>query len=154
MPRNAVTVEMNASPETVFDLLHDYGRRLEWDSMLREARLLDGATAGGVGVRTLCVGTWRSAFLPMETEYIRFEPGKVAAVQLTRCPPFFARFAATIKHEAIGESRCRTTYIYNFQARPRWLAPLLEPIIDTLLRRETRMRLRALREFVEFPGFR
>ena len=32
----------------------------------------------GLGVRSLCVGTWQSLFLPLETEYIRFTPGKVA----------------------------------------------------------------------------
>lgn len=52
--------------------------------MLRSARLLDGATHAGLGVRSLCAGTWRSAFLALETEYIQFVLGRVAAVKLTR----------------------------------------------------------------------
>jgi hypothetical protein len=117
--------------------------------MLRQATLLDGAAAAGLGVRSLCVGTWRSAFLGLETEYIRFVPGEVAAVKLTNQLPFFDNFSATIRHTAIADGRSRTTYIYNFRARPRFLAPLLEPIMNVLLKREVHNRLRALRDFVE-----
>jgi hypothetical protein len=117
--------------------------------MLREARLLGGATAAGTGVRSVCAGTWRSAFLALETEYIRFEPGRVAAVKLTNRPPFFERFAATIRHDTLSEVRSRTTYIYSFRAHPRFLAPLLEPIMNALLRREVQKRLRSLRRFLE-----
>lgn len=152
MPRPIVSIEIDAPCEVVFDLVHDYGRRLEWDTMLREARLLGGATVAGEGVRSVCVGTWRSAFLALETEYIRFEPGRMAAVKLTNRPPFFERFAATIRHDAVGEARSRTTYICSFQARPRLLAPLLEPVMNTLLRREIRKRLCSLRSFLAREG--
>ena len=111
--------------------------------------LLSGARAAGVGVRSLCVGTWRSAFLAMETEYVSFEPARAAAVKLTNTPPLFSHFAATIKHRALGEARLLTTYIYSFRARPRFLAPLLEPMLRRLLDAEVRGRLRALQHFLE-----
>lgn len=149
MPRETVSVEIAASCDAVFDLIHDYGRRLEWDSMLREARLLGEAKTAGRGVRSLCVGTWKSGFLAFETEYIQFEPGRVAAVTLTNRPAFFDRFAATIRHDALDENRSRVTYIYSFRARPRIAASLLEPILNARLRREVRKRLSALRSFLE-----
>ena len=147
MPGGSISIEVNAPPEVVFDLIHDYARRLEWDSMLSEAHLLGGAAAAGVGVRSLCVGTWRSAYLPMETEYVSFERGRVAAVKLTNRPAFFDRFAATIKHEALSHGCSRVTYKYSFHARPRALAPVLEPIMNWMLGREIRQRLAALRDF-------
>jgi hypothetical protein len=140
-----VSVAVAASCTAVFNLIHDYGRRLEWDTLLSKACLLDGATEAGLGVRSLCVGTWRGLFLPLETEYIRFEPGRVAAVSLTNQPPFFAHFAATIRHEPLSDGRSRVTYIYFFRARPWLLAPILEPVMNWLLRRETEKRLNALR---------
>jgi hypothetical protein len=149
MPRNYHSIDIDASCQAVFDAVHDYDRRLEWDSMLSQARLLAGATAANVGVRSLCVGTWKGGFLALETEYVRFDRGRVAAVKLTNRPMFFDGFGATIKHDAIGEARSRTTYIYSFRARPRWLAPLLEPIMRIMLAREVRRRLRHLRAFVE-----
>ena len=149
MSKASLSIEIDAPAEAIFALIHDYERRLEWDSMLSEARLLGGAPEAALGVRSLCVGTWRSAFLPMETEYIRFDPGRAAAVKLTNRPPFFQNFAATLRHEPLGEGRSRTTYIYSFEPRPRSLAPLLEPIMNALLRREVRQRLRALKAFME-----
>lgn len=149
MPRESLSVTISAPCTAVFDVIHDYGCRLAWDTMLREARLLDGATTAGIGVRSLCVGTWRSAFLALETKYIRFDPGRAAAVTLTNRPPFFDHFAATIRHEVVGNGRCRTTYIYFFRARPSCLAPLLEPVMNVMLKREVRNRLRALRHFLE-----
>ncbi|MCL4302590.1 MAG: SRPBCC family protein, partial [Anaerolineae bacterium] len=82
-------------------------------------------------------------------EYIRFEPGRVAAVKLTNRPPFFERFAATLRHDALGERRSRTTYIYSFRARPRFLVPLLEPVMNVMLRQEVEKRLRSLRRYLE-----
>ncbi len=153
MTKGMVTIEVQAPPEPVFDLVHDYSRRLEWDSMLSEARLMGGATAAGVGVRSLCVGTWRSAFLPMETEYVSFRRGHVAAVRLTNRPPFFERFAATIRHKQIDAQRSQVTYLYNFKTRPTALAWLLTPIISWLMAREVRSRLESLRHhFAGLPS--
>ena len=149
MRRESLSIEINASCADVFDLIHDYSCRLEWDSMLREAMLLDGAAAAGLGVRSLCVGTWRSAYLGLETEYIRFDPGQVAAVKLTNRPLFFDRFAATLRHDAVGQGRSRTTYIYAFRARPRFFASFLEPFMNLMLKREVMHRLRALRNYLE-----
>lgn len=143
--RAEVSTVIRSPPERVFGILHDYARRLEWDTLLTRAELLGGATEAGVGVRTLCVG--RS--VPMETEYVSFVPGKVAAVKLV-APRFpFETFAATIRHEPAGEDGSRATYIYSFSTRPRALAWLLEPIVNVLLRLETRRRLNALRRYVE-----
>lgn len=34
-------IDIHARPEAVFDLIHDYPRRLEWDIFLKDARLLN-----------------------------------------------------------------------------------------------------------------
>jgi hypothetical protein len=75
----------------------------------------------------------------METRYVSFEPGRLAAVELVNRPWFFARFAASIRHRDIagGSEIC---YKFRFSSRPR----LLEPWILSYLRRETGRRLDAL----------
>lgn len=143
--RESFQVEIDASCEAVFDVVHDYARRLEWDSMLSEARLLAGAEVAGVGVRSRCVGTWKGAFQALETEYITFERGRVAAVKLTNRPLFFRDFAATIRHEPLGTHRSRVTYIYSFHVRPGILAP----VVRARFGREIRARLRRLRDYIE-----
>jgi hypothetical protein len=88
----------------------------------------------------------------METEYVSFDRGRVAAVKLTNRPAFFDRFAATIKHQALPGGGSRVTYVYSFSARPRALAPVLEPMMKRMLDREIRRRLEALRDFHERDG--
>jgi hypothetical protein len=48
-------IEIDATPEEVFDLIHDYNRRLEWDPFLKEARLL-GTSQAAAGAVCRCVG--------------------------------------------------------------------------------------------------
>ena len=37
MPTRRETIEIQAEPEAIFDLVHDYSRRLDWDPFLRGA---------------------------------------------------------------------------------------------------------------------
>jgi hypothetical protein len=152
MPRKTLSIEIAAPCKTVFDLFHNYDLRLEWDSMLKEAVLLNGAEAAGKGVEARCVGKWRSAGIAMVTEYVSFDRGRVAAVKLTRSVPFFEHFAASIRHEAVSAGRSRVIYTYSFRARPKRFAFVLEPIMNFVLRGETRARLKSLRDFLEGAG--
>jgi hypothetical protein len=152
MPKGSVSIEIEAPCEAVFALIHNYEQRLAWDTMLSEAAIIDGSPAAAKGVATRCVGTWRSGRIPMETVYVNFQPGRLAAVKLINRPPFFKRFAATIKHSALTTSRSRVDYIYSFQARPRFLARVLEPLMNAALNWETQNRLTALRDFLERPS--
>ncbi|MBC8071131.1 MAG: SRPBCC family protein [Deltaproteobacteria bacterium] len=138
-----VSEEMPASCEAVFDLVHDYTRRLEWDTLLREAFVEGGAPAGH-GAIAVCSGRWLIGGLTLRTVYVSFERGEVAAVKMINAPPLFASWAASIRHEPLGEARSLITYTYNFRAKPRWLAWLLEPILAIVFRWETGRRLRAL----------
>ena len=149
MPREMCSIEIARPAEEVFDLLHDYGRRLDWDPMLRSAEIVDGSPVAGKGTRTRCAGTWRSGGLAMETAYISFDRGRVAAVSMCGRTPFFSRFVATIDHRPLPEGCSVVRYIYSFSARPRLLRWLLEPIMNRLMLRETRGRLRALKDYLE-----
>ena len=152
MPRDIRTVEISRSASEVFDRLHDYTARRLWDTLLSEARLLDGASQAALGVRSLCIGTWHTAYLAVETEYIQFVPGKVAAVRLTNTPLWLKSFAATIRHEDIETGRSRLTYIYSFDSRPWWLASVLDPILKRLFSWELQNRLHSLKWFLESEG--
>ena len=90
-------IDIRARPEAVFDLIHDYARRLDWDPFLREARLLDGATSAGLGVKSLCTARGGFAGLAMETVYVSFDRPNVAAVKMTKGPAVLEAFAASIR---------------------------------------------------------
>ncbi len=149
MPKASTSIVINRSCEDVFDIIHDYENRLAWDTLLRKAYLLNGAKAAGKGVRSVCAGKWLVGGLALETEYISFTRGKVAAIKLTNNPPFFEKFAATLKHDKLANNQSRVTYTYNFKSKPRQLKWFLEPIMNFFFYRETKMRLNALKRHLE-----
>lgn len=144
------SIEIASTPEAIFDLIHNYERRLEWDPFLKEARLIDAKTAA-LGVRSLCVARNRLGGMGMETVYVTFDRPKIAAVRMTKGPPILRSFAATLRQDGIGDRRTRVTYKFNLEARPRWLSPLLTPVCNWVFRQEVRKRLEALKTFLESP---
>ncbi|NOZ41490.1 MAG: SRPBCC family protein [Planctomycetes bacterium] len=149
MPSGTTTIEIRASAEDIFDLIHNYSRRLEWDPFLREARLLEGAKKADIGVTSRCVAHRGVGGLAMDTVYISFNRPTVASVKMTRGPYLFRTFAATIRQESLNTQATLVTYNYNFQTKPGWLAFLIEPVVQRIFHREIRQRLVALKSFLE-----
>jgi hypothetical protein len=147
MRRDRVSEVIPAPCDTVFDLVHDYARRLEWDTLLRAAYLDDGFTTAAKGVTSVCVGRRSLGGLALQTRYVSFERGKFAAVEMINSPPFFGRWAASIRHAPLDDGHSRITYTWSFAAKPRVLRWVFEPIMARVFRWETRKRLRALRDF-------
>jgi hypothetical protein len=147
MPAASITQEMPCSSADVFSLLHDYSRRLEWDTLLREARLTRGCTIAQKGATSLCIGKHLGGCIGIETKYLTFKPGEVAAVEMINDPPFFADFAASIRHTDTPTGSL-ATYRFQFTARPRYLRWILHPIMRCVLQFETKKRLRALSNFL------
>lgn len=152
MAHGKVTAIIPASSEAVFDLLHDYSRRLEWDTLLRAAYLDDGFTTAGRGATSVCVGRRSLGGFALKTVYVTFERPAVAAVKLLNRPPFFDTWAASIRHADLAPGESRITYTYTFTARPRWLRFALEPLMARVFAWETRRRLRALAAYVREMG--
>jgi Polyketide cyclase / dehydrase and lipid transport len=146
MRRGKVSEVIAATSAEVFDLVHDYARRLEWDTLLRAAYLDDGHTRAAKGATSVCVGRRSLGGIALKTRYVSFDRPKVAAVELVSSPPFFGRWAASIRHVDLGERESRITYTYSFTSKPRALRWLFEPIMAWVFRWETRKRLRALRD--------
>ena len=140
---------MPCGADAVFALIHDYSRRLEWDTLLREARLTRGHLQPGKGATSLCVGRHFFGLIGVETKYLTFHPGVLAAVEMINRPPFFESFAASIRHTEVAGGGSQAIYRFQFTARPAWLRWILHPLMLIALRFETRKRLRSLAAFLE-----
>ena len=116
MPRRQESIEIASEPETIFDLIHDYARRLEWDPFLCEARILGGASEAAAGVVTRC--TARNG-LAMETVYVSFQRPYRAAVRMTNGPAIFASFAAMWSQDLVRPGVTRVVYEFHLTGRPR-----------------------------------
>jgi len=145
MPHGTVSEIIDAQSEAVLDLLHDYQRRLEWDTLLSAAYLDDGCPRAERGATTVCVGRRSLGGLALKTVYVAFERPRLAAVKMVNRPPLFATWSASIRHEDLGPNQSRVTYTWTFTVHPRTLAWLLEPVLQRLFQWETRKRLAALR---------
>ncbi len=142
-----VSTLVPASSEEAFALLHNYDRRLEWDTLLRKAELTRGHLVAKKGATSLCVGRPMFGIFKMETRYLVYKKGESAAVELISRPPLFDKFAASIKHEDMAGGSM-ITYKFRFTARPKLLRWLLEPLMLEALRLETAKRLQALSHFL------
>jgi hypothetical protein len=148
MAHGEVSEVMPAPSHAVFDLIHDYSRRLEWDTLLRAAHLTNGHTEARKGATSICAGRWYLGGIALETIYISFERPTLAAVKMINRPPFFQDWAASIHHEDLSPGESRVTYKFQFTSRPRILRPLLDPIMKWAFLRETRKRLQSLKAHV------
>ena len=146
MPTFEIKEIIPASAEKVFALVHDYKRRLEWDTLLQEAYLEPEFIEAGRGAISVCRGKPSLGGFALRTQYISFEKGKVAAVKMLNRPPFFETFAASIRHVEVDENHSEIIYKVNFTARPRLLRPLLHPFMRFIFVWETRKRLKALKQ--------
>lgn len=132
-----------ASRERTFELLHDYPRRLTWDTLLRRAYTVGGVPPGP-GVEAVCQARLTLGGLTFRTRYVTFRPPELAAVTLVSPVPFFATWGASIRHVPLGEDTHEVVYTLTFRCRPRLLAPIVERVALVAFRFETRRRLRAL----------
>ncbi len=147
MPTAEIKEIIPASADAVFALVHNYARRLEWDTLLQEAYLEPEFTEAGRGAISICRGKSILGGFAVRTQYVTFEKGKVAAVKMLNQPPFFDTFAASIRHFVISEDESEIIYKFSFAAKPKWLRWLLHPLMSRIFAWETRKRLGALKKF-------
>ena len=147
MAHAEITEVIPAPSNVVFDLLHDYTRRLEWDTLLQAAYLEGGAKAAAKGVTSVCVGRKSLGGIALKTVYVTFERPTLAAVRMVNAPLFFESWAASIRHDDLSARESRLIYKFQFTTRPRVLRLALDPLIERLFAWETRKRLQALKAF-------
>lgn len=142
-------INIAAPQELIFDYTQDYKNRLKWDSFLKKAILIDGATQAGKGVKAYCVA---NNGLAMETEYISFNRPKVTAVKMTAGPFFFVKFQASWTFKGLEHDITEVTFLYSFKLRFPYR--ILSYFIKQNLRRNVRQRLLDLKSCIEAGGGR
>lgn len=148
MAHGEISELLPAPANVVFDLLHDYDRRLQWDTMLKAAYLEGEDGVAGKGVVSVCVGRASLGGIAIRAVYVSFQRPKLAAVKMLNSPPFFDKWAASIHHKDVSLHESRITYKYHFTAKPHFLRFILEPIMKKVFAWETRKRLRAMRSYL------
>jgi Polyketide cyclase / dehydrase and lipid transport len=104
---------IKANQAVVFDYTQDYNNRLIWDTFLKKAVLVNGATKAGVGVKAYCVA--RNG-LGMETEYVSFKRPKATAVKMTKGPWLFTSFLGSWTFKDVSSNENRSDIFIFFRA--------------------------------------
>jgi hypothetical protein len=129
---------------SVFDHTQDYSQRLAWDTFLKKADLINGATEAGVGVRSWCVA---HNGMGMETEYVTFQRPKVTAVKMTKGPYLFSSFLGSWNFKQLEDGKTEVAFLYSFTLR--FPFSLFSSLIKNNLQKNVRQRLADLKKAVD-----
>ncbi|MDA7876843.1 SRPBCC family protein [Akkermansiaceae bacterium] len=147
--------EIAAAPERLFNAINNYGRRLEWDTLLRAAEVFDenGAklplnTPLVEGMIVRSYGRWLSGGVVMDTRYTfcQFPDTKL---EMVKGPWFFETFQAWAHLEETSDGGTRWKGQYTYTCRPRLLRFIIEPIVGWIFRTETKLRVKGLKKWLE-----
>jgi len=105
---------INEKSEKVFDFTQNYNNRLKWDTFLKKADLIDGATIADKGVRAYCVA---KNGIGMVTEYVTYNRPKVTAIKMTKGPFMFKSFLGSWTFKEISNDKTEVIFLYSFSLR-------------------------------------
>lgn len=108
------SIEINCSSKVAFDYTQDYKQRLNWDTFLKKADLIEGAKKAEIGVKSYCVA---KNGIGMVTEYITFNRPKVTAIRMTKGPFMFKNFLGSWSFNETFPINTEVTFLYSFKLR-------------------------------------
>ena len=136
--------EIRCSPGFAFDYTQDYKQRLVWDTFLKKADLLEGATTAGKGTKAYCVA---KNGLGMVTEYVSFNRPKATAIKMTKGPYLFKSFLGSWTFNEIQPNLTEVIFLYSFQLR--FPFNLAAGLIRRNLQSNVKQRLEDLKKSIE-----
>lgn len=139
---------MPAREDVVFDAFHYHHWRHQWDSLVRATHVLGGAPCPFVGAVTENAGAGMLAGLAMRTQFVSYDRPRVAAAKMLGRSFPFVRWAASMRHQALGDNRSLLIYTYNFDVGPALLRWALAPVTAWLFDWQTRRRFHRLQAFL------
>lgn len=138
------TIAIDKPADVVFDYTQDYTTRLNWDTFLRKADLMNGAASAAKGVKAYCEA---KNGLGMVTEYITFNRPKATAMQMTKGPYMFNTFLGSWTFKELNPLKTEAIFLYSFTLR--FPFNIVAPVIKLILQRNVKMRLSDLKTCIE-----
>lgn len=135
---------INCNPVTAFNYTQDYNNRLAWDTFLKRAELVDGATKAAKGVKAYCVA---KNGLGMVTEYVSFNRPKATAIKMTSGPFLFKSFAGSWTFKETHDAQTEVIFLYSFKLR--FPFSLVTGFVKRVLQSNVRKRLTDLKTNIE-----
>jgi ribosome-associated toxin RatA of RatAB toxin-antitoxin module len=141
-----VRILIEESAVVVFDFTQDYSKRLRWDTFLKKAELINGATEAGKGVKAYCVA---HNGMGMVTEYVSFNRPRVTAIKMTKGPFLFKSFLGSWTFKELAEKKTEVLFLYSFTLR--FPFSIATGYIRRTLEKNVKQRLTDLKNNIEQP---
>ena len=138
------TILIDEKTENVFDFTQDYNKRLKWDTFLKKANLIEGATTADKGVKAHCVA---KNGLGMVTEYVTYNRPKVTAIKMIEGSFIFKSFLGSWRFKEISNDKTEVVFLYSFTLK--FPFNLLTKYITNNLRTNVQQRLIDLKYNIE-----
>jgi hypothetical protein len=139
---------MPASEAIVFDAFHHHQWRMRWDSLVSATHVQGGAPCPFVGAVTENSGAGTLKGLSMRTQFISYDPPRVAAATMLGRSFPFTRWAASMRHRATAQNQSVLIYTYSFEVGPSVLRWVLKPIVKRVFDWQTRRRFTRFQHFL------
>lgn len=108
------TILIDKNSEQVFDFTQDYNKRLEWDTFLKKAELIEDASSADKGVKAYCLA---KNGIGMTTEYVTFNRPKATAIKMTNKSFIFKSFLGSWTFKEITPNQTEVLFLYSFSLR-------------------------------------
>lgn len=138
------TIIIDEMAEKVFDFTQDYSNRLKWDTFLKKADLMEGATTAGKAVRAYCVA---KNGIGMVTEYVTYNRPRVTAIKMTKGPYMFKSFLGSWTFKELTMNKTEVIFLYSFSLR--FPFNILTSFIKSNLQTNVKKRLIDLKNYIE-----
>jgi ribosome-associated toxin RatA of RatAB toxin-antitoxin module len=138
------TIIINKESEKVFDYTQDYQKRLKWDTFLKKAELINGATSADKGIKAYCVA---KNGLGMVTEYVTYNRPKVTAIKMTDGPFIFKAFLGSWTFKEISANKTEVIFLYSFTLR--FPFSIMKNYMKKNLQKNVKQRLIDLKKNIE-----
>lgn len=138
------SIIIDQTSEKIFDFTQDYTKRLSWDTFLKRAELIDGATKADKRVKAYCVA---KNGIGMETEYVTFNRPKVTAIKMTKGPYMFSSFLGSWTYKELKPNQTEVIFLYSFTLR--FPFNLAKAFMKNNLQNNVKQRLKDLKNKME-----
>lgn len=149
MAHRRLELPMPAPAAVVFDAFHYHHWKAQWDTLVADTRISNGAPCPYVGAISTNGAAGLLRPLAMQTEFVAFDRPRLAAATMRGRSFPFGKWAASMRHVPAGGNSSTLIYTYTLETHPPALRCLMEPVVDRLFLRATRRRFRRLAAWLE-----
>lgn len=148
MAQRRIVLTMPASAAAAFEAFHNHEKRLIWDTLLSVAYVEGGGTHPHVGAITTNLGRGWKKLLGMRTQFVSYDPPRIAAATIIAPTGLFAFWGASMRHRDLGHGASELIYTFNIKLRPQLLGRILDPFVAKVFELETRRRFAAMAAYL------